>query len=116
METVSLYLCQRKYSKESHLPSLSSYLIAQVFIQIFYEAVGTIYLCIRVSQRNQYEMHRHTGLFKDIHFKDWSTQVWKLRIPVTLPVQWKFREDGCKAQTSRLRNRKSAMCWCESRV
>lgn len=31
----------------------------------------------------QISMHRHADLFKDIYFKDWSTQVWKLRIPMT---------------------------------
>lgn len=63
-------------------------------------------------------MHRHTDPFKDIYFKEWSTQVWKLSPHDSLPTHWKLREEGCKmwAQTSNPRNRKLAhvLVWVQN--
>lgn len=107
------------YSEGPHLPSLSSYLIDQALIQIFYETVDTTYLHTRVLQRNQYEMQRYTDLIKDNYFKVWSTQVGKLRISTTRCLHTGSSEKTGAKYEPRPQGQDTGswhMPWCESRV
>lgn len=51
-------------------------------------------------------MHRPTDPFKDIYFKEWSTQVWKLSPHDSLPTTLEAQGRGLQSASPNLKPKK----------